>query len=104
MKPSRIINVYAPLCLGLLILLSSTSSMAQKLSPSDAAASARDFTNGKVLKVDPITRDGVDYRVKMLLPEGQVRNIIIDGDSGKAHFRKGKGSPQHRPPAPPKGR
>jgi hypothetical protein len=78
--------------------------MAQKLSPSDAAASARHFTNGKVLKVNPITRDGVDYRVKMLLPEGQVRNVIIDGDSGKAHFRKGKGSPKHQPPAPPKGR
>lgn len=103
---SRIIINMMPtyLCLGLLLTFISAPSTAQKLSPSDAAASARNFTNGKVLKVDPTTGKKVDYRVKMLLPEGQVRNIIIDGNSGEAHFRNIHDQPIYHKPASPKGR
>ena len=75
--------------LCLLLLLSCSSILyAQKLSPADAAASARSFTDGKVLKVKPIQDTKIDYRVKVLSPEGRVRNIIVDGDNGEILLHK----------------
>jgi hypothetical protein len=75
------------LCLLLLCICSNTL-YAQQLSPSDAAASARNFTDGKVLTVKPIQGTKIDYRVKILSPEGRVRNIIVDGDSGEILLHK----------------
>ena len=68
---------------------------AQKLSPSQAADSARDVTGGKVLKVRPLRSGSTDYRIKMLLPEGKVRNIVVDGNSGevKKHSKTGAKKP-----------
>lgn len=57
--------------------------LAQQLSPAQAADSARNVTGGKVLKVHPPKPGSTDYRVKMLLPEGKVRNVVIDGNNGK---------------------
>ncbi len=75
------------------LLLTSPLSQAQKLSPAEAAASARNATGGKVLKVKAMKGKKVDYRVKMLMPEGRVRHIIIDGDSGRLQPRR-----KHLPP------
>ena len=61
--------------------------VAQNLSPSEAADSARQATAGKVLKVKPISGDTVHYRVKILSPEGRIRYIVIDGDNGSLHPR-----------------
>jgi hypothetical protein len=89
------------LCLFLLCTCSHTLS-AQQLSPSDAAASARSFTDGKVLKVKTIQGTTIDYLVKILSPEGRVRNIIVDGDSGEIRLdkrpkKRDKKMPSHQP-------
>ena len=49
-----------------------------------AAAAARNATGGQVLGVSG-RRDGarVVYRVKVLLPGGRVRTVIVDGASGR---------------------
>ncbi len=60
---------------------------AQQKSPAEAADSARSFTQGKVLSVKPFRdNDAVHYRVKVLLPNGQVRYIFVDGDNGNARY------------------
>ncbi|MGS2717202.1 PepSY domain-containing protein [Eionea flava] len=61
--------------------------VAQNLSPSEAADSARQVTDGKVLKVKPINGDTIHYRVKILSPEGRIRYIVIDGNNGSLHPR-----------------
>jgi hypothetical protein len=78
-------------CLFLLCICSNTLH-AQQLSPAEAAASARNFTDGKILKVKPTQGEKINYRVKVLSPEGRVRNIIVDGDNGEIilHKRKAK--------------
>jgi uncharacterized membrane protein YkoI len=86
-RGSHITSVVISSCIvGLLLTLSSPFLSAQQLSPAEAASSARSFTGGKVLKVKTLRGDKIDYRVKILLPEGRVRNIIVDGDNGEAHF------------------
>jgi hypothetical protein len=87
MIPISTTQIVVQLCLGLFITLGSTSTLAQQLSPSEAAASARNITGGKILKVKAMKGNRVDYRVKVLSPEGRVRNIIVDGDSGEVRFR-----------------
>lgn len=72
----------------LFLLLCCTPLQAQQLSPADAAESARHYTDGKILKVKPIGGEKIDYRVKILSPQGRVRNIIIDGDSGEMLNKK----------------
>jgi len=49
-----------------------------------AAAAARNATGGQVLGVSE-RRDGgrVIYRVKVLLPGGRMRTVIVDGASGR---------------------
>jgi uncharacterized membrane protein YkoI len=84
-RGSHIACIMINSCIGLLLTLSSAFLSAQQLSPAEAASSAHNFTGGKVLKVNTIRGDKIDYRVKILLPEGRVRNIIIDGDNGEAH-------------------
>jgi hypothetical protein len=72
----------------LLFCICSNTLYAQQLSPAEAAASARNFTDGKVLKVKPIQGNKINYRVKILSPEGRVRNIIVDGNNGEIILHK----------------
>jgi len=81
-----------------LFCICSNAVYAQQLSPSDAAASARNFTDGKVLKVKPIKGTKTNYRVKVLSPEGRVHNIIVDGDSGDIIFHQPKRHSKKSPP------
>jgi hypothetical protein len=85
-RSSPIVSIVISGCIGLALTLSSPLLSAQQLSPAEAASSARSFTGGKVLKVKTLHGEKIDYRVKILLPEGRVRNIIIDGDNGEAHL------------------
>lgn len=87
------------LCLGLLLILGSPFTLAQKLSPTEAAASARSFAGGKVLKVKAMKGEKVDYRVKVLSPEGRVRNIIVDGNSGEVRTRRQSRNPGGQQPS-----
>ncbi len=49
----------------------------------DAAANiARAATGGRVLAVEPGGSDKPVYNVKVLLPDGHVRVVIVDGASG----------------------
>lgn len=51
--------------------------------PSEAAASVAQKTGGKVLKVTLEERDGREvYRVKVLLPEGRIKTVFVDKESG----------------------
>lgn len=53
------------------------------LTGSDAARMVERKTGGKVLAVSEEERDGKRvYRVKVLLPEGRIRTLFIDRDSG----------------------
>ncbi len=102
-QPKQAHTVKFALTLGISLLLANSPTSAQQLSPSDAAESARSFTGGRVLKVKPFSANNdVDYRVKMLLPEGKVRNVIVDGDNGKASFRqKNTNTKKLKPTGPP---
>ncbi len=62
-------------------LCTPTSAIAQSLSPAQAAEQARAQTGGKVLKVKRKKEGG--YRVKVLMPNGQVRNIYIGKNKRK---------------------
>jgi hypothetical protein len=78
--------------------LGSSYTQAQALSPADAASRARAETGGRILKVKPPRGDSMDYRVRVLLPEGRVRNIIVDGNSGETRYRsKPETKHHHRP-------
>lgn len=49
-----------------------------------AAVIARNETGGRVLDVRPIADSGQsDYAVRVLIGEGRVRTIVIDGRSGQ---------------------
>lgn len=78
------------LCMIVLFTLNSPLLLAQQLSPSEAAAKARDFTSGKVLKVTPPPKGSDNYRVKVLLPKGRIRYLMVDGNSGAARFSSSK--------------
>lgn len=95
MTPPSFPTIAAYLCLGLSLALSSFTS-AQQLSPAEAADSAREATGGKILKVKPVSGEKIDYRVKVLLPEGQVHNILVDGDNGDVFFGKNKAPNQQK--------
>lgn len=50
---------------------------------SSAARAVQRATGGKVLSVHRQERKGrVQYRVKVLLPEGRVRTMTVDGETG----------------------
>lgn len=54
------------------------------IGPDQAAAVARKVTGGRVLAVTPAKRHGaVVYKVRVLLPDGRVRVVIIDAKSGR---------------------
>jgi len=97
------LNTRHTLAICLFVALLSSSAYAQNISPSEAAESARQITQGKVLKVKPTktTRDDkVHYRVKVLSLQGRISYIIIDGDNGEAHPRPQTPHVKHkkRPP------
>ncbi len=83
--------------IGVIFSLSSTLLQAQSLSASEAASKAQEFTGGRVLKVKPPRGNSTDYLVRVLLPEGRVRQIMVDGDSGETRFRKKTGRPLNNP-------
>ncbi len=52
--------------------------------PDRAANAAREATGGQVLGVQGVDRDGrPGYRVRILQPDGRVRNFHYDPDSGR---------------------
>ena len=86
------------LCLLAGLLLASPSLYARSQQPAstapylqlaqmDAGSAARlvqSRTGGRVLSVDRAEKNGrVMYRVKVLLPEGRVRTVTVDADSGQ---------------------
>lgn len=79
-----LLQTLPPLLMSLII--SASPVYAQQLSPAEAAEAASELTGGTVLKVNTVNTHGgeTDYRIKLLLPQGKVRNIIIDGDNGQA--------------------
>lgn len=57
------------------------------LSPAEAAEKARASTGGRVLKVKQADQNR--YRVKVLMPNGQVRNLSVgNGAQGKKPKKK----------------
>ncbi|NJN46482.1 MAG: hypothetical protein HC808_08400 [Candidatus Competibacteraceae bacterium] len=58
-------------------------SQRQGLSSDQAASAARSATGGKVLGVRGGKRDGGSYSVRVLLPDGRVRNLRVDAQTGK---------------------
>lgn len=52
----------------------------QILNPDAAAATVRRATGGKVLSVEAT---GTDYLVKVLMPDGRVRTLRVDGRTGR---------------------
>ena len=69
-----------PILLSLLLSLFSNNSLAQS-SPAEAAEVARQDTGGKVLKVKKQKNN--HYRVKVLLPTGQVNTLTIQHQAKK---------------------
>lgn len=56
---------------------------AEGIGPGAAAAIAREQVGGRVLRVRP-RRPGADrYHVKILLPGGRVRTVVVDGRTGE---------------------
>lgn len=54
------------------------------LNPDEAAAIARTKTGGRVLDVRPLANgDPAGFEVRVLLDEGKVRTLLIDGASGQ---------------------
>lgn len=61
----------------------STEARAQ-IKPARAAAIAQKHYGGKVMSIDSRERDGrVIYRVKLLQEDGRLRNVRVDGRTGK---------------------
>lgn len=53
-----------------------------RLSKDDAAALVQKQTRGRVLSVDRAVEGRPSYRVKVVLPSGEVRVVHVDGQSG----------------------
>ena len=81
-----LLNLTLCIVIGLIAtVLTSQKSYAQQLLPADAAESVTNKTGGRILKVQKIRPDKLnqhDYKVKTLLPNGQVKHLIVDGDNG----------------------
>ncbi len=54
-----------------------------RLGPEAAAAIARERTGGRVLRVRPRRPGAEAYRVRVLLPDGRVRTVVVDGRTGE---------------------
>jgi uncharacterized membrane protein YkoI len=69
--------------LACLVVLAPISAQAAT-SRDDAAQIAQRMTGGRVLAVERAERDGhTVWRVKVVTPQGEVRVVLIDADSGK---------------------
>ncbi len=56
------------------------------IGPGAASAAASAASGGRVLGVHRIrSANGVIYKVKVLLPGGRVRNVIVNGRTGQVH-------------------
>jgi hypothetical protein len=71
----RKVNVLSRLVVGFVLSLGLAGHTMAQTSASDAAAIATAQTGGKVLRVKE--RKVGNYRVKVLMPNGQVRHIIV---------------------------
>jgi hypothetical protein len=69
------------LCFGI-----GLSAVTQALSPADAAEAARTRTGGKVLQVK--AGDNGEYRVKVLMPSGQVRYLNIGANDADTPLKR----------------
>jgi len=70
------------------LLLLSVCLNAHALSPAEAAEQARNSTGGKILQVK--TRNDGRYRVKVLLPNGQVKSISVGNASTESSKKNSK--------------
>ncbi|MBY4676458.1 PepSY domain-containing protein [Marinobacterium arenosum] len=63
----------------------------RELTLQEAAGRAQQQYGGKVIKADPVIRDGRNaYRIRLVRPDGRVREIMMDADSGRPLERKRK--------------
>lgn len=69
-----------------MLLLLSVCFNAHALSAAEAAEQARNSTGGKVLQVKP--RDDGRYKVKVLMPSGQVKSISVGNPSTENSKKK----------------
>lgn len=68
-------------CLALLAPIS----VYAKASRDDAASTAQRMTGGRVLSVEKTSHDGHEvWRVKVVTPQGEVKIVLIDAESGRA--------------------
>jgi len=78
------------LLIGLIILLSSPSNYAGNVDQQDAAKIAKQGQPGRVLKVKKVDlKNRSAYKVKVLRPNGDVKSVLVDPESGKV-IRKNK--------------
>ena len=72
------------LLIGQLAIATAQAESKQGSLSSDQAASAvRSATGGKVLGVRGGKRNGGSYSVRVLLPDGRVRNLRVDARTGR---------------------
>jgi hypothetical protein len=76
------INIPFKLFLGCVLILGLSSNTIAQGSASDVAATAASQTGGKVLQVKE--NKAGNYRVKVLMPNGQIRHIIIDNPNSSS--------------------
>ena len=63
----------------------------RSLSLQEAAGQAQRQFGGKVIKADPVHMQGRSaYRIRMVRPDGRVREVMLDATSGKPLRRKRK--------------
>lgn len=63
----------------------------RSLSLQEAAGQAQRQYGGKVIKADPVHLQGRNaYRIRMVRPDGRVKEVMLDATSGKPLRRKRK--------------
>jgi hypothetical protein len=75
LSPNLLSRLILSLFLAIILSLGLTANTAAQASKSDAAAIAKAQTGGRVLQVKQ--NKAGHYRVKVLMPNGQMRHIII---------------------------
>ncbi len=66
------------------LLMTLTLPVLADVSREDAAATVQKISGGRVLAVDKTDRDGRSvWRVKVLMPQGEVKVILVDIASGR---------------------
>lgn len=81
----RLLRIFRAGALAAGLTASAALGAAAIASADEAAAVAREATGGRVLGVQTERKgDALVYRVKVLLDDGRVQIITVDGDSGRA--------------------